>query len=174
MKAVIINCLESMVKEGHGLSQWEATLEVAGLPANTRYLPSQDIDDRVAMKIFAATCTTLKISKRQAAEAFGDYWVNTFCQKIYKPYFRGATSARELLLKMDQIHENVTQNIAHAAPPRFGYTWKDDKTLLMQYRSTRGMIDYLIGLVQGVGRYFREDLKIRKLSESELEIVFPA
>ena len=174
MKAVIINCLESMVKEGHGLSQWEATMEAAGLAPNTRYLPSQDIDDRVAMKIFAATCTTLKISKHQAADAFGDYWVNTFCPKIYKPYFRGATSARELLLKMDQIHENVTQNVAQAAPPRFGYKWKDDKTLLMQYRSTRGMIDYLIGLVRGVGRYFREDLKIRKLSDSELEIVFPA
>lgn len=35
------------------------------------------------------------------------------------------------------------------------------------------MIDVLVGLIKGVGRYFREDLRIRKINESELEIVFP-
>jgi len=174
VKAVIINCLESMISEGYGKPKWEATLVNAGLPGNTRFLASQDIDDRVAMKIFDATCTTLNITKRQASEAFGDYWVNEFCQRIYKAYFRGSKTARELLLKMDQIHENVTMNIESARPPRFGYRWKDDKTLLMEYRSGRGMIDYLVGLVQGVGKHFRENLRVRKLSESELEITFPA
>jgi hypothetical protein len=173
MKAVVINCLESMVYERFGRPAWEATLAGAGLVPTTRYLPSQDIDDRIVMKIFDAACTTLNLSKSQAADAFGDYWVNTFCQKIYKPYFRGANSARDLLIKMDQIHENVTQNMERANPPRFGYQWKDDKTLRMQYKSSRGMIDVLVGLIKGVGRYFREDLRIRKINESELEIVFP-
>ena len=58
MKAVIINCLENMISERYGRAKWETTLEAAGLAANTRYLPSQDLDDRVAMKIFAATCAT--------------------------------------------------------------------------------------------------------------------
>lgn len=174
MKAVIVNCLENLISERFGAVKWDETLAHAGLPAKTRYLPSQDIEDQVAMKLFASTCSTLNLTKRQASEAFGDYWVNTFCQKIYKPYFRGANSSRDLLLKMDQIHESVTANIANARPPRFSYTWKDDKTLLMQYKSARGMIDYLVGLVEGVGKHFRENLKVRKLSESEIEVVFPA
>jgi hypothetical protein len=174
MKAVIIICLENMISERFGAAKWESTLEHAGLPAKTRYLPSQDVDDQIAMKLFASTCAVLNINKRQAAEAFGDYWVNTYCQKIYKPYFRGAISSREFLLKMDQIHESVTANIQNARPPRFSYAWKNDQTLLMQYKSNRGMIDYLIGLVQGVGKHFRENLGVRKMSESELEITFPA
>lgn len=34
------------------------------------------------------------------------------------------------------------------------------------------MIDFACGLIKGVGKHFKENLKVTKLSENEVEIVF--
>ena len=56
---------------------------------------------------------------------------------------------------------------------RFDYEWQDEHTLIMHYKSHRGLIDFLIGLIKGVGKYYNEDLRVAKKSETAVEIVFP-
>lgn len=58
--------------------------------------------------------------------------------------------------------------------PRFDYQWKDDRTLVMHYKSDRGLVDILVGLIKAVGRYYKEALKVKKLNEHEGEVLFPA
>ena len=60
----------------------------------------------------------------------------------------------------------------NAQPPRFDYKWKDEKTLIMIYNSKRGLIDIMIRLIEGVGKYYKENLKITKLNDKEVEIIF--
>ncbi len=60
----------------------------------------------------------------------------------------------------------------NAHPPRFEYDWKDDKTLILKYKSQRGLIDILVGLIKGVGKYYKEDLKVSKISSDKVQIVF--
>ena len=93
--------------------------------------------------------------------------------KLYGSYFKGANNSKELLLKMDDIHDKVTKNIPNALPPRFEYEWKNDKTLILKYKSKRGLIDILLGLVKGVGKYYKEDLKVTKISNDKLQVIFP-
>ncbi len=40
--------------------------------------------------------------------------------------------------------------MANAHPPRFDYSWENDKTLIMKYKSGRGLIAFAAGLVEGV------------------------
>ncbi len=77
-----------------------------------------------------------------------------------------------MLLKLDSIHTTVTKNIPNSRPPKFSYEWKDEKTLLMTYNSQRNLIDLFIGLAKGVGKYYRENLSIKKLSTNNIEITF--
>jgi hypothetical protein len=42
----------------------------------------------------------------------------------------------------------------------------------MTYKSPRGLIDFLVGLIKGVGKYFKEDLRVRKLNNTDVEVVF--
>lgn len=172
MKGVIVMCLASLVTEKFGKPKWEATLEKAGLPRTTFFLATQDIEDAVAMKIIGSACEVLNITMEQAAMAFGDYWVNEFAVKIYQPFYRGPKSAKEFLLNLDKVHVVTTQTVANAHPPRFDYDWKDEKTLIMTYKSPRGLIDFFIGLAHGVGKHFNEELKITKLSSEKVEIIF--
>ncbi|MFZ5596558.1 MAG: heme NO-binding domain-containing protein [Bacillota bacterium] len=172
MKGVIAQCLAELVIENFGRDKWEAALEKSGLNKNTVFLATQDVNDKDVLNIVGSVCQVLKITLPQAADAFGDYWVNKFAPKIYSAYYMGVKSAREMLLKMDSVHLNTTKTMANARPPRFNYTWYDDKTLIMTYNSERGLIDFLVGLVKGVGKHFNEHLEVTKLSNNKVKIVF--
>jgi hypothetical protein len=43
----------------------------------------------------------------------------------------------------------------------------------MTYNSRRGLIDIMIGLIKGVGKYYKENLKVTKLGPDKVEIKFP-
>ncbi|MDZ7698942.1 MAG: heme NO-binding domain-containing protein [Deltaproteobacteria bacterium] len=155
-----------------GKEKWEEVLEDAGLPKSTHFLAIQDIEDAVVLKLVDLACKVLNIWLVQAADAFGDYWVNDYAAKIYKAYYRRANSAKEMLLNMNDVHKEVTSSIKNAHPPKFEYEWKDDHTLIMTYHSERGLIDFLVGLIKGVGKYFKENLEVKKLGNTVVEIVF--
>ena len=134
---------------------------------------TEDIDDDLALAIVDSTCQALNISLVQAADAFGDYWINVYAPNHYRAYYEEASSAKEFLLKMDSVHYAMTQIVPDARPPRFGYEWRDDKTLVMKYSSHRGLIDFVVGLAKGVGKYYGENLQVTKLGADRAEIVFP-
>jgi heme-NO-binding protein len=173
MKGVIVNCLKEVVTNKFGKDKWEAALVKAGVDRNVSFLASQDIDDATVLKVVGAVCAVLNISLAQAADAFGEHWVCSYAPKIYKAYFVGMKSSRDFLMKMDEIHRMTTQNIPNAHPPRFDYNWENEKTLIMTYKSQRGLLEFMRGLVVGVGKYFKEDLKVFKASNNSLRVVFP-
>ncbi|MCI5150813.1 MAG: hypothetical protein D3916_15765 [Candidatus Electrothrix sp. MAN1_4] len=172
MKGVIATCLAGLVKDNFGRDKWEDALEDAGMDRHAIFSATNKVDDAAVMKVVASVCKVLNITPLQAADAFGDYWVNVYAPRIYGAYLQEATSSKELLLGMDKIHETVTSTIPNAQPPRFEYQWKDSRTLIMKYKSHRGLIDFLVGLIRGVGRYFHEDLRVKKLNNTDVEVIF--
>ncbi|MCX9013849.1 MAG: heme NO-binding domain-containing protein [Candidatus Methanoperedens sp.] len=173
MKGAIAQCLEDMVKNQFGKDKWETSLENAGMSKTAFFMPVQNIEDKNVMKLIDSVCKTVNISQAQAADAFGDYWVNVYAPKLYKAYFKNATSAKELILNMDGVHDSVTKNIKDATPPRFEYEWKDDKTLIMKYKSQRGLIVFLVGLIKGVGKHYNENIRVTQLGTNKVQIIFP-
>jgi hypothetical protein len=174
MKGVIPRCLCELVAEKYGRQKHDEIMKKAGMDPGRRFLAVEDVEDDDVMKMVQATCDVLGVTLAQAADVFGDYWVNTFAPKLYSAYYRGVSSAREFLLKMDYVHQMSTRNIKNAAPPRFDYEWQDDNTLIMTYKSKRNLIDFLIGLIKGVGRYFNTDLQVQQVGTNRVRIEFPA
>lgn len=173
MKGTIVKCLEELVVENFGEDTWRKSLEDAGLARTTIFLPMADVDDSKALEVVGALCKNLNISLEEAADAFGDYWVNVYARQLYPHFYTKSKTARDFLLDMDNVHLETTQTIKDAKPPRFDYEWKDDKTLIMHYKSHRGLIDFLVGLVKGVGKYYKENLQVAKLGTNKVEISFP-
>ncbi|MCD4812833.1 heme NO-binding domain-containing protein [bacterium] len=171
MKGTIVKCLQELVKEKFGQDKWDAV--VAKVPDMPKVILSiSDIDDSKAMKAIQATCEVLNITLEQAADAFGEYWMTVYAPKNYPVFFNKNKTAKDFILYMDRVHDTVTKSMENAHPPRFAYEWKDDKTLLFNYSSQRNIIVIAGGLIKGVGKYFNEEIKVTKLSESQLEIVF--
>lgn len=174
MKGVIVNCLAEMITQHHGREKWEEILSKAGLQRNTVFLATDAIEDAAVLKVLNITCQTLGIPMPQAADAFGDYWVNVFAKKLYPFHYQGVSSAKNFLLKMNHVHHLATKNLENAQPPQFRYEWPDPRTLILTYISQRGLIDILVGLVKGVGKHFNTQLAIEKLSPEKLKITFPS
>jgi hypothetical protein len=172
MKGVIAIALKELVSSRFGEGKWCEALKNAGIENEPLILPVSDLDDALVLKVVDGVCTALDISMEQATDAFGDYWVSEYSQKTYKSVYRDCDTARDFLLKMDEVHVSMTQNMQGARPPRFEYQWENDETLVMTYRSHRGLIGFMIGLIKGVGKFYGEKLKVNRLSDEQVRISF--
>ncbi|MCD4733338.1 heme NO-binding domain-containing protein [bacterium] len=173
MKGIIVMALKGTVVDNFGYEAWQKSLKRAGLPPHSNFRSTVDVPDETVVRVLEAVCAELNITLDQAGEAFGHYWMHKIVPRVYPVFTYNIKSARQLLLKMDKIHDMVTRTIANARPPRFEYSWTDDNTLIMTYNSPRGLIFLLPGLIRGVGKYFEEELNVRKLNNTEIEVIFP-
>ena len=172
MKGVIAICLGELIRVKFGGDKWEEILESAGLSKKTFFLATEDIDDAAMMNVVASVCKVMGMSMTQAADAFGEYWFNVYAPRLYKVHYAGKNSAKEMLLALNHIHKSVANHSPGARPPRFEYEWKDTRTLVMTYQSGRGLIDFFIGILKGVGTYYNEKLSIARLPNNKVEIHF--
>ncbi|MDX1804521.1 MAG: heme NO-binding domain-containing protein [Alcanivorax sp.] len=175
MKGTITRCAKELVESRFGEDKWQAILDDAGVDQETRHrlsYPTTDIDDSLTKAILRSTGTVLGLSPEQVADAFGEYWCCEYAPRIYASILTRFQSAREMILAMDKVHVQLTATIENARPPRFDYQWQDDNTLIVTYKSFRGLIDLYRGLVLGVGKLFNEPLQATKIDNTRVEIVF--
>lgn len=172
MKGVIAMSLGEMVAKNFGQDKWTAILKDVGLPPTTRFMATDNTDEAQVHSLIKSTCKVLNVSLTQAAEAFGEHWCTDFAPRIYKPYFRGAKGAKDLLMKMKGIHEQVTATIPNAKPPVFNFEDIGPNKLIMEYSSPRHLEDIWVGLIKGVGKHFKEKLSIRRITAAKVEITF--
>jgi hypothetical protein len=172
MKGVIFRCLREMVENRFGKDVWKKALEMSGLDVNIKVPATGVVEDDKVVTIIQNLCKILNMSLQQIADEFGDYWVNVYSQRIYKVFYDEANNAKDFILKLDRIHWIMTRNIPYAKPPRFEYEWADDKTLIMKYKSHRKLIDFAVGLLKGVMRYYNDEFEVSKLDDETIKIVF--
>lgn len=172
MKGAIANCLKETIVSKFGQSKWDEILIASGQNTTMNVLVTMDIDDAIILNIVKNTCKILNQTIEQIADYFGEYWMNSYATKMYKAYYGSNSNAKDFFLKLNAIHEKVTKTIVNAKPPKFGYEWKNENTLILTYISPRGLIDFVVGLAKGVGKYFNQKLSVRKISSTKVEIVF--
>jgi methyl-accepting chemotaxis protein len=172
MKGTIVQCVADLVQSVGGKEKWREILRKSNLPEDLRITRIADIDDAVIQTVLGNICEVLHLTLPQVIDAFGDYWVNVYAPKYYKAYYYGINTARALIIGVDKIHEQVTKIMPNAHPPRFDFEEIGENTLRVHYKSHRKMIDFYIGLVKGVGKFFKAPLTVKKLSEEYVEITF--
>ncbi len=173
MKGCIVDAIRDLVVEHFGQEKWYDILDGAGLPVGKTFSVGENIPDETVLAILNSMSRHLNMTPEELADAFGEYWVTVYTRKVYKPYYRGITNAREFLLKMDEIHRRVTTNIPEARPPRFSYQWEGPNTLIMTYKSHRGLMGIFLGALKGVGKLFNTPLEIEVLDGNRVRITFP-
>ena len=172
MKGVIAACISELVKAKFGEDKWKNILRRSGLDENLTVTSMSDIEDKTIFSIVDSICKELNVPKQTVCDEFGAYWVNTYAKRIYGAYYMNIKSAKDFILKMDEIHVKTTKNIANSRPPRFDIEHVNDNTIIVTYKSSRNMIDFYIGLVKGVGIYFKKTIGIKKISEQKVQLTF--
>jgi len=160
------------VERRHDKESWQEILAEAGLEGPQFFSLSSDVPDSDAIALFEATGRVLEMTPQATADAFGDYWVNEYAARVYQTLYARLRSAREFILALDGVHLMVTNTIENAQPPRFEYQEEGDDTLIVTYKSRRGLIDLYIGLARGLGRYFSTPVQVTKLGPTQVRIRF--
>ncbi|GAB4398663.1 MAG: hypothetical protein OHK0053_17730 [Microscillaceae bacterium] len=162
MKGTIHKCLEEMVIEKHGEAVWQTCLLHAGFDKHREFYPTEDVEEEASLQLILGTATSLDISLAELFDDFGEYWCCTYAPKRYSFWYVGVKTAKEFILRLDDIHSLVGKHFNNAQPPRFNYAWQDpSQTILrVQYSSNRRLIDLYISLAKGLGKYFQEEIQI--------------
>lgn len=122
----------------------------------------------------ATSGKALGITIAEAADAFGEYWVNSYMPRLYNHFHILAPTARDFLMRLNEVHGRVIEAMEGAPPtPHFGYKWKNANTLLVTYKSRWNLFPFYVGLVKGVGKYYEEDVTVNMWSSSQMLITFP-
>jgi len=173
MKGVILKALGEMVTTQFGAQKWKEVLVAAELPAQRLYLDVADVQDMEAIRVIESTCDVLGVTLEQAADAFGEHWVSVYSPRVYPGYYVDVKNAREFILKISEIHAQVTARMKNAKPPHFTYEWETEQVLLMTYSSHRGLLPIAVGLIKAVGKRYNEKLRVTTNGQT-MRIQFPS
>ena len=164
MKGIINKGLQEMVEAEYGAPAWEAVKERAGCD-EPFFALTQDYPDESTVSLIKAAAEHTGLSPSAVMIAYGTWLVPNTLKRQYPTLFALAgRSAREVLLNMNQVHEQATRSIRDAVPPRFEFEELPDGRLLIHYDSTRRLCPVLHGLILGLGRYFDTPLDVRELA----------
>jgi hypothetical protein len=172
MKGIIVISVKSLVKEKFGLEKWFEILEASGIDRFINLNASIDFDDDLFFKVAENACKILEITPKQLTDAFGEYWVNEYAPRIYPNFYEDLNSSRDYILKVNEIHKFITKNMQNSKPPRFEYDWLNENHLKIHYISDRNMIEFFIGLLKGIRTYFKDEFEVKKLNDSEVEVIW--
>jgi methyl-accepting chemotaxis protein len=174
IKGTVVLSWVEQIKEKYGEDKWKAILKASGMPETQQFMHNSDIPDEQAVRILNNIGTVLKVGPQQTADIVGEYWISVYAPKIYKAYYRQFKTAKEFIMGLDAIHEQITRNIPNAHPPRFDIETVDDHTLIVHYKSHRKKMfsPYFFGVIKGIGVYFHSPIGIKKISDDTVELKF--
>ena len=134
------------------------------------FSPLEDVDDRIATGIVDQVGKlTSKSHKEIWALMDGEQNINTF-SKNYPGFFRHE-SAYQFLKSMNDVHKIVMKRFQGAVPPILDITLLSHREIIFTYRSKREMFDYLFGLISGVARYYKEEIKTEVMEQKQGELL---
>lgn len=172
MKGTIVCCLAELVQTKFGENMWKQLLTSNGLDAGKVFTTNENVDDGVVIQIITSLCKQANITPEQAAEVFGDFWVNVYAPKMYPIFLKRNKNALSFLLDMDNVHFYMTKTMKGAEPPHFKYERLSDDRLRMQYESKRGLFHIFIGLIKGVAHYYKEKIEIEQQGDNQVVLRF--
>ena len=170
MKAMIVHCLKEMFDENYDPDIYAEACKVASIE-NKHYLNNQDIEDEKVITLFTSLSKHMHIDIKALFDAFGEYFNCVFAQKYFKSYYGTYKNTKDLLKAIDKIHVNVESMYGGSTPPRFNVEEQDNK-LIIHYKSDRNLIDLLVSLTKGVGKFYNENISIKKIDNATVEVTF--
>ncbi len=179
MKGIINKGIQELIEAKFGAEAWEKVKDLAKCE-ELFFSASEEYPDQMTLDLANAASKVSGLPLETVLVEFGKFWVLNISAEAYPTFFKLAgKTAREFLLNMDKVHQQVTKNILNAKPPSFEYEELPDGRLLMHYRSERRLCAVLRGLILGVGIHFGEELQVKETAcmnkgdtQCTMEVIF--
>lgn len=168
MKGTVVSSWMESSRQLFGDKVVNEALGKYGLEASYIFSPLEDVPDNIARGMVDYIGSKTGKSKSEIWGIMGEENIKTFSQ-VYPGFFK-QESAFHFLKSMNDVHAIVMRRFKGAVPPVLDLQVVSPTQAMFIYRSKRGMGDYLCGLLRGVAKYFKEDIKLEIVAQNEAEV----
>jgi hypothetical protein len=166
MYGIVNKAIQGLIVENFGEEAWQKIKDKSGVHV-VAFLSNNSYPDEMTYKLAAAASETLNLSMKDVLIAFGEYWVLNTVTKGYGSLMKsGGSSLREFLVNLPDFHSRVMLTFPNLTPPEFRVSNIKDRSLNLQYYSKReGLMYFVFGLIQGLGKSYDTDTKVTILKQ---------
>lgn len=167
MYGMVNQALEAMIKETAGPEAWARITARAGID-EPAFVAMKQYPDSVTYALAGAAAEELGMPLPKALHAFGVYWVSYADRGPWgKLMHASGGNTYELLAALDEMHARIALSFPELRPPSFGVERAQDG-VLVEYRSDRpGLAPFVVGLIEGLGRLYRERVEVRQVDSRD-------
>ncbi|WP_368489164.1 heme NO-binding domain-containing protein [Clostridium sp. BJN0013] len=132
--------------------------------ASKIFSPVENVNDGEVKKVIEYIAKANDEDIKELWKKIGLDNINAF-YKDYPAFFEHE-NLYSFLRSMFDVHVAMTKKFPGAKPPLVKINPISSKTAVFEYKSERGMFDYLIGMIEGSAKFFGEKLKIEQIDRN--------
>lgn len=161
MYGLVNRALEELIRKEHGDALWERIKVDAGVEAEV-FIRMDQYPDELTYKLVGSASRILNVPADALLHAFGLHWTLYTGREGYGALLADAGSTlHEMLANLDDLHTRVGLMYPQLRPPSFRCTDVTPERLVLHYYSSReGLAPMVIGLLEGLGKRFGQQLRI--------------
>lgn len=155
MYGLVNKAVEDLVVSNFGEDKWEAIKKRAGVEEEV-FISNESYPDDLTYDLVGAASEILETPAESILIAFGEHWVLKTASESYGSMMKaGGRSLKEFLVNLPNFHTRVSMIYPDLKPPRFECVDVGEDCLELRYYTHRpGLTNFVVGLVQGLGKYY--------------------
>jgi hypothetical protein len=151
-----------MVESAYSADFVDDLIDACELPSGGAYTSVGTYDHREIVTLVTALSARTGVPVPDLVRRFGGWLFGRF-HELYPDYFTRAPTLFDLLDSVEHyIHREVAKLYPDAQLPRFDTERPDAATLVMLYRSPRGMEDLAEGLIRAAIEHYAEPVELQR------------
>ena len=165
MYGIVKQSIKDLVTENFGAEAWQKIKETSKVEQDN-FLNNETYEDSITYELAGATAEVLGISLHDVLVTFGEYWVLKTGKEKYGALMKsGGANLEQFLTNLPNFHSRVMLMYPNLTPPEFKVSDIADKQLHLHYYSQReGLMGFVVGLIQGLGKLFDTEVDVDMIS----------
>ncbi|WP_123054846.1 heme NO-binding domain-containing protein [Clostridium sp. JN-1] len=165
MKGTVVSTWMKTCRSLYGDDPVNRAMQDAGWSTDKIFSPTESIEDSKVNQVINHIAKHNNVDVKDLWRKIGADNIKTFHNDF--PSFFKHENLYSFFSSMFNIHNIVTKKIPGAKPPLIKVTPVSGKEAIFEYKSKRGMFDYLMGLIEGSSKFFNEKVKVDELDRSD-------
>jgi methyl-accepting chemotaxis protein len=170
MKGTVIATWMKTCRKLYGDETVDKAMEHVGWGSSKIFSPAENVDDVKVKEAIGIIAKNNNIDVKSLWREIGLDNVNAFHKDF--PAFFQSENLYSFLKSMFDVHVVMTKKFPGAKPPLVSIKPISEREAIFEYKSERGMFDYLKGMIEGSAKFFNEKIKVDELEKSNNYVKF--
>ena len=165
MYGMVNDAVRGLVLKVFGDEAWQKIHKRANAPES--FVPMKSYNDEVTYALVGAAVDVLKIDASDVLKTFGHHWVSDVATVHYGDLMANTgIGFVDFVKNLDHMHQRIRTTFPDYDPPSFRVLDIEPGVIQVDYYSNReGLLPFVIGLFEGLGKHFSEDVEIKLVDD---------